>query len=187
LTFTAGLKFPLTNGNIIYSQQPLPMDYQSSLGTLDLITGVGYHTEAWQFVIAYQHPLRQNENKFVSTIYDTQNPLHEFQSTNGYLRKGDILFRASHPVELSERLNIIPGILPIYHLDDDEYLDSLNTYRIIEGSAGLTINATLFFDYKLGDRSKLGVNLGFPLLVREVRPDGLTRSFVLGVDYSLFF
>ncbi|MBX2901644.1 MAG: hypothetical protein KF775_18485 [Cyclobacteriaceae bacterium] len=41
-TLTAGAKIPLADGNKEKNNLPLPMDYQSSLGTFDLILGVGY-------------------------------------------------------------------------------------------------------------------------------------------------
>ena len=187
LSFTAGIKIPLTQGDAIYALKPLPMDYQSSLGTLDLITGISYKADSWQLVLAYQQPLIQNENKFIPFVWEVDSPLHEFQQTYGYQRKGDILMRFSYPLRLHDNLSFIPGLLPIYHLNEDEYLDTNNSYQAIEGSAGLTVNATLFFEYKLGEKSMFGLHLGFPLLVREVRPDGLTRSFVLGTEFNLAF
>ncbi|MEP6795831.1 MAG: hypothetical protein ABJB16_16000, partial [Saprospiraceae bacterium] len=40
LSFTAGLKIPLNNGGRFYTDEIVfPMDYQSSLGTVDLIAG----------------------------------------------------------------------------------------------------------------------------------------------------
>ena len=57
----------------------------------------------------------------------------------------------------------------------------------IEGSSGLTLNATVQAEIKSGQHNKLNLSLGFPLLVRKVRPDGLTRSFVMGVEYLIGF
>jgi hypothetical protein len=33
----------------------------------------------------------------------------------------------------------------------------------------------------------LAFSLGFPFVVREARPDGLTRSFVFGIGFSKIF
>jgi hypothetical protein len=60
-------------------------------------------------------------------------------------------------------------------------------YQEIEGSDGLTLNATCHFLLSVGEKSKLSFNIGFPLIVREARPDGLTRSFVAGVEYGVMF
>lgn len=62
LRFTLGAKIPLTDAGNSKNNLPLPMDYQSSLGTLDLIVGVGYEIKKIQLVAALQQPLTQNDN-----------------------------------------------------------------------------------------------------------------------------
>lgn len=42
IKFTLGAKIPLSTANKSNENLPLPMDYQSSLGTYDLIFGIGY-------------------------------------------------------------------------------------------------------------------------------------------------
>ena len=44
--FTLGIKFPLNDGNKMKDGLPLPMDYQNSLGTTDLIAGFSYEIMA---------------------------------------------------------------------------------------------------------------------------------------------
>ena len=65
----AGTKIPGTNGNKKKYNLSLPMDYQSSLGTLDLILGVGYVIKKIQLVAALQQPLTQNRNEFIAENY----------------------------------------------------------------------------------------------------------------------
>lgn len=188
LTLTAGVKVPLTNGGDESEDAlPLPMDYQTSLGTLDLVTGIAYHTPTWQFVIAWQQPLSQNENQFDPLLWPEGSPLRNIQRTVGFTRKGDVLARISYPFGVNDQISITPSLLPILHLGEDEYLNTDNQISPIEGSGGLTLNAGMFFDIDLGEKSKLGISLGFPLVVREVRPDGLTRGFVLGAEYAINF
>lgn len=187
LTFTGGLKIPLTQGDAMYSLKPLPMDYQSSLGTLDLIVGIGYHAGDWQFILGYQQPLNQNENTFLPSAWEPTSPLQEFQPTNMYDRKGDLLLRVSYPMKVNDRFTFTPGLLPIFHVGEDEYTDMDGVVRSIEGSDGLTLNGTMFLDMTLGLASTLQFNIGFPFLVREARPDGLTRGYVLGIGYAVQF
>lgn len=181
-----GGKIPLSDGNRKENGLALPMDYQSSLGTFDLILGVGYKLAKWQFSLGWQQPLTQNNNAFVADSYPDDLPLRLFQSTNEYIRKGDLLLRISYQTALSERISFTPGILPIYHLGDDEFTN-LNGKQIINGSAGLTLNANLYFHYKASNRSGFELSLASPLVVRAVRPEGLTRSFVAGIQYLYSF
>jgi hypothetical protein len=183
---TSGLKIPLNRANKIYKDDlMLPMDYQSSLGTLDLITAVSYHPSAWQFTLGWQQPLDQNENEFFPAA-DLDLPFKEFRGTNGFQRKADFLLRLGKTISPNENFKITPALLAIYHVNDD-WARSLDVYKPISGSKGLTLNATLFLDIKLKGSGKLEFNIGFPLVVREIRPEGLTRSFVAGCTYSADF
>jgi hypothetical protein len=186
-TITGGVKIPLTDGNKLKDDKPLPMDYQSSLGTTDLVLGLGYRLEKWQWVLALQQPLTQNENAYFPSIYGPGSPLGDFQATNQFERKGDLLLRVSYPISLRENIMFTPGLLPIYHLGEDEYTDMDGTVQTIEGSEGLTLNATLFMDIALSLSSSLELNVGFPFIVRESRPDGLTRGYVMGAEYAIRF
>ncbi|MBL7830240.1 MAG: hypothetical protein JNK41_04370, partial [Saprospiraceae bacterium] len=47
---TVGAKIPLANGNKLKNNLALPMDYQSSLGTTDLIIGLSYQIKNLQLV-----------------------------------------------------------------------------------------------------------------------------------------
>jgi hypothetical protein len=67
LKLTLGAKLPLSNANKTYENLPLPMDYQASLGTFDLIFGIGYEIKKIQLVVAIQQPLTQNYNQFIAT------------------------------------------------------------------------------------------------------------------------
>lgn len=186
-TFTAGAKIPLLDGNKSMKGLALPMDYQSSLGTFDLILGAGYKFRKLQTVIAYQQPLTQNSNSFLATEYPSDSPLSDFQSTNQFHRKGDILIRASYPIQATKRMAITPSLLPIYHLGNDTYIDEFNFAHEIEGSNGLTLNANLYVDFAIGNTAMLQLNLGTPFVVRETRPDGLTRSLIVNLEYAVKF
>jgi hypothetical protein len=186
-SLTAGVKIPLSKADRELDGLPLPMDYQSSLGTFDLLAGIRYNSQKWQMALAVQIPLAQNENHFFPGLYDPLSPLFGIQATNEFERQADILFHISRAFDLSDKLTLTPGLLPIYHLSEDHFTDIDGVKQSIDGSEGMTLNATIYFDYKIGDSGSLEFNLGFPLVVRDVRPDGLTRSFVFGVGYNYTF
>jgi len=185
--FTLGAKIPLADASKTNDNLPLPMDYQPSLGTFDLIFGVGLEINKIQFVAAIQQPLTQNNNQFISANYPINSELRTFQSTNKFERSGDVLLRVSYPVSLTSKLNFTPSILPIYHFANDKYTDEFNVKRDIKGSSGLTLNANAFFDYQINSRNIIQLNLGLPLVIRDSRPDGLTRSFIMNLEYRIKF
>ena len=186
-TFTAGVKIPFTNGNLQRSNRALPLDFQPSLGTFDFIAGASWEHQRFRVTAAIQQPLTQNKNTFLSTDYDSSSVLSGFQSTKGFERKGDVLLRVVYGQPLGKRWTISPGLLGIYHLGEDTYETSSGIRTSINGSSGLTLNGTLFIQYSLTERQKLELSAGTPFVVRESRPDGLTRSIVLGLEYKLLF
>ncbi len=185
--FSAGVKVPLSDGNRMANGRPLPMDYQSSLGTTDLLLAAGYIIKNFHLGLVLQQPVAQNSNTFLSTVYPTDEKLSEFQSTNGYKRRGDLLLRVAYPLAITDRLTLTPGVLPIYHLGEDSYTSRVGETRSIEGSSGLTVNGNFFLSYDFPAAGSLELSAGAPLVNRKVRPDGLTRSFMIGLEYRIAF
>lgn len=187
LYLTTGVKFPLMSANNTLDGLPLPMDYQSSLGTYDLILGMQYKKDNWQFVGIWQQPFIQNQNEFNPALYSEDSPLSSFVNTNGFIRSGDLILRVSYLYKISEKLAFTPSVLPIYHLGEDQFVNDLGQEQYIEGSSGLTVNLNGYLRYTLSQRQKVEFSIGFPLTVRDVRPDGTTRSFVAGLEYRVDF
>ncbi len=187
LKFSAGAKVPLTNGNKMENEISLPMDYQASLGTFDMILGVGFKIKDIQLIAALQQPLSQNSNQFVAENYPIDSPLRDFQTTHKFKRSGDVLLRASYPIELGDKFKITPSLLPIYHLTNDQYTDGLGVENEIVGSQGLTLNGNAYFDYAINQKSDLQLSIAMPFIIRDARPDGLTRSFVANLEYRFKF
>ncbi len=185
-TLSAGLKIPLTDGNTTKDNLPLPMDYQSSLGTFDLILGASYKLKTINLSIAYQQPLSQNSNTFLA-FTDQPNSDTFFFTTNNFKRAGDIMLRVSYPIKASDKFKITPSLLPIYHLANDTYTSITGQEVNIENSKGLTLNFNAYFDYRLNDKNNLQLSLGVPTVVRGARPDGLTRLFIANLEYAIRF
>ena len=186
-TVTLGFKVPLSDANRQEDGRALPMDYQSSLGTFDLVLGFGYNIGSLQLVAALQQPLTQNNNEFFAEDYPLSSPLRQFQSTNQFVRSGDVLLRASYPINFGKKFRLTPSLLPIYHLANDKYTNQDDIQVEIEGSQGLTLNWNVYLDYELANDQALQLNVGSPFIVRDARPDGLTRSFVASLEYRIKF
>ena len=127
------------------------------------------------------------DNGFLSEDYPQDSKLRKFQSTNKFKRSGDVMLRVSRQVELNDKLIFTPSILPIYHISNDKYTSPIGLESEIEGSNGLTLNGNIYFDYNLSSTNAVQLNFGAPLVVRDIRPDGLTRSFIVNFEYSVKF
>lgn len=180
-----GLKIPFNSSNLKINDQPLPMEYQSSLGTLDAILGLNYTLNKWDFNGALQIPLVNfNKNSYFKEYSDSV----DFSSTNLFDRKADALFRATYTISTTkQKFSFKPNVLFLYHLGEDSYENIYGKRQNIMGSDGLTINGNIITTYNLNNKSSLELSLATPFVVREVRPDGLTRKFTAGLMYKMSF
>ncbi len=186
---TAGTKLPLNQANLKSDGRSLPMQYQSSLGTIDLITGLALSNDKWQFAAGWQQPLTgANGNNFLP-VYFSNKEADQYIPSNDFNRKADVLLRGLYRHRLNDRLDLKTGLLAIYHLGEDTYIDGNISNRPISiaGSRGLTLNASVAGWYVLNKKMKIGITAAVPLVVRNVRPDGLTRSFVVSPELSWSF
>ena len=172
-----GIKFPLNNADNKSNGTSLPLAYQSTLETTDLIVGYATQSKTWSFAAAAQIPLSQNNsNSFITPITE---PLKNYVSTRQLNRKADVLLRATKKFETSKSLVFRASGLIIYHLGNDSYTDLSNTQIEIKESDGITFNINGGVNYKLSSKLSLDLLIGIPLVVRTIRPDGLTRSLVI--------
>jgi len=177
-------KLPLKKSSMEKNGMSLPMVYQSSLGTVDLITGVSFMNREWMFSLGWQQPLTgENNNHFLPAYWDSPEA-EAYPPSNEFNRKGDVLVRMSYSLGISPVLLLQGGLLNIYHLGEDTFVDpaSANQRMAIKGSKGLTMNVTGSAWLTVSSSVKVGVTAGIPFVVRDIRPDGLTRSFVISPE-----
>jgi hypothetical protein len=180
-----GVKFPFTASNLKINGYSLPLDYQSSLGTVDAFVGTNLHYKQWDFNAALQIPVvNLNKNSYFVEYSGTT----DFPSTNLFERKPDALLRATYMVTVPKsKFSFKPNVLFIYHLGEDSYENIFGQRESIKGSDGLTVNGNLLSTYHINKQNQLELSIASPFVVREVRPDGLTRSLVLGLQYQYSF
>lgn len=187
-SFVAGVKLPFDGADIVEDGIHLPMPYQTSLGTTDLVLAINYNRKSFGATLALQQPLKtQNENKFLPGDYPAQPLTLKYWPSNKFERKGDLVGRVSWNFKTGERFSIRPSLLGIYHLANDTYADDNKMRRPIYNSTGLTLNGNVFFDYRLKNGNGFELSLGTPFIVRDQRPDGLTREFVASLEYQFSF
>lgn len=187
-----GVKVNSGDANTQANNRPLPMPYQTTLGTTDLLLGLTYRRGRFSGAVAYQHVLVQdNRNGFFRSAWAGSADSTAAASYFGSLaleRANDAVVRVQYAVPVGD-LILQPGLLVITHLGKDTQLNFADpSQRVaINGSDGLTLNLTVDARYKLNDRWAIEAAFGSPLVVREVRPDGLTRSMVVNLGVRCAF
>ncbi len=183
---TGGVKIPMNDGNKTLDGNALPMNYQTSLGTVDLLLGFGYTLRRFSIMAGYQQPLTQNKNQFLANDYAPDDPENKYFSTRNYHRAADAMLRLSYIAVQSRKINLVTSLLPIYHILHDSYEDPDGKRVTLSGSQGLTLNVNVILKYHITNRQSLELNLGAPALARSVRPDGLSK-FAIAAGYIISF
>ena len=178
-----GAKFPFTQSNFKINGFSLPMDYQASLGTFDALAGLNYVYASLSLSASVQYPIVNiNKNSYIAEFSGTD----DFNTTNLFERKPDALLKAEYNYNKGS-FNIRPSALFIYHLGEDTYEDIFGNRQDINGSEGLTVNGALELTYSADNRNSIELLAATPFVVREERPDGLTRGLVLTISYNYKF
>jgi hypothetical protein len=186
----AGIKFPLSQSNLKENGKPLPMQYQSSLGTIDAILGLSVINKKWHFSAGYQQPLSgSNSNGFLPIYWQDNSDAAKYPSTSNLKRKADMLLRGTYQFVVNKKFQLSAGLLGIYHLGRDTYINTSvsNQPIAINGSDGLTLNLNASVKWALSKSIQIGFLTGTPLIARDIRPDGLTRSIVISPEVSWSF
>ena len=179
LTGLIGGRLKTNNSNFSFDNQPLPMAYQTGLGTYDIILGSQYTRAKWNLYIAYQHPFGRNASKYLVPEYETNQDKHYFESA--YLKRGDDLYlRAQYNISLKKHNSIKINLLTIYRIQKSE-INNNNEIIILDGSNGLTVNPGIIYSKQLKNNRELSFLLAFPIIDRAYRADGLTRNIVFGL------
>jgi hypothetical protein len=172
------------------SLRSLPMPYQTSLGTKDLLMGLNYRNRHFTVGVAYQLVVADdNSNGFTHENWQDVPEAQGYFESSGLMRADDAVARIQYAFKIS-RLVIQPGLLAIYHVGPDLRQITLASTpeRIsVDGSQGLTLNITADARYPIGDHWSLEASFGTPVITRDVRPDGLTRSMVLNAGLAYRF
>lgn len=184
-----GFKIPFTAANAKNANgKPLPLDYQPSIGTYDFIGGINYIVnQRLELDVAVQAPVVQvNRNTFFPDEYSDIR-VNEFAPTNNFRRKADVLLRTGYYIPLGSTVTIKPNLLGIYHLGRDTYENRFGKITSIQHSEGLTLNAGIVISKQFKNATQFEFIAATPFVVREIRPDGLTREAAFSLQYSISF
>ena len=185
-SLTAGVRWPPTSGNQLRKNEPLPMAYQPSQGTNDVVVGITYRYDAWYISAGWQHNLGANGNEYVDSLRTYATDV-QFYDSRHIDRGDDVLLRIERLIHRQKKASYIVGILPIYRLQEATIATRTGERIPVDGSSGLTINLNAGLAQSFGDHGKMKLLVGVPAITRHVRPDGLTGTFVIScsLDWNL--
>ncbi len=181
-----GRKRPLSEGLV------LPMYYQVSLGSWDVVAGASLINEKWLFAIGYQDALTANNNTFeqdewLPPVYPSEGYVRSYDEATKLKRGTDIMLRVERNFRFA-RYNVFVGLLPIFRINKDRILDKdTNEYIKLEGTTGMALSALFGAGYNFNINNSLKFTFGQKITQREVNPDGLTRTNVMIIAYLFRF
>lgn len=183
---SSGARHPLSEGKV------LPMYYQTSLGSYDIIAGGSLISSKWLLATGIQAALTANNNTFKwgdwnPPVYPNQEYVQEYDRATKLKRGADVMLRVERNFRFSNfSFNI--GALAIYRITKDQIQD-LNTaeYVKLDNTTGLAFTLLNSFTYQFDTSNSLKIAYGHKITDREVNPDGLTRKNVLIIAYGFRF
>ncbi|MBB3698838.1 hypothetical protein KMW28_09335 [Flammeovirga yaeyamensis] len=180
-----GGKIPTNDANLELDGRPLPMFYQTSLGTYDALIGVSFYTKNWHFSVGYQHPLNALDNHEYDPFYWRDHPradwiANRYESTRHLDRKMDVSARLKYTIKTS-KWSIAPSVLGIYKLEKG-YVESIeNGNYLVDGSEGLTINTLIEGSYYFSPHLSITLLGAYAAQQRPKNPDALNRDYVFNL------
>lgn len=171
-------KIATGNANKKIDGDALPMVYQQSSGTNDVITSINWNHKTWLFAVGYQHAFNTTENEFFASDFPEESDAFQYHSSAFLKRGDDMMLRAEKRFKGKGKSSYRAGALPVIRIQADE-IKVNGVYEEIANSTGLTLNLYTSWRYQFNDQFYSELQLAAPPIVREVRADGTTRSFLL--------
>lgn len=200
LNATLGMKIPSNDANMkdSGSKNPaaeglsLPMYYQTSLGSYDLVAGASLINSKWLIATGIQMALTANNNEFwrgewQSPVYPDFEYVLTYDNATHLKRGTDVMLRIERSFRFANySFNV--GLLPIYRITMDRIADrDTGEYMKLEGTTGLAMTFLTNFTYNFDVTNSIKVSYGHKITDRDVNPDGLTRKQVFIVAYGFRF
>lgn len=196
VNLSVGAKIPTNNSDQKTSEgNALPMYYQTSLGTYDLIAGLSVINRKWLLATGIQIPLNQNKNNFdwhrwVDNDPDELAYVQRYANATDLRRGIDVMLRVERNFRLN-RFNLSLGLLPIYRVKADEitnFTGARTSFDLAGHEArGLALSGIITTGYNFNVRSGIKLLVGHKIVQRDFSPDGLTREFVSSFTYIYRF
>jgi hypothetical protein len=196
LNLSFGAKIPSNHSDLIAADgNALPMYYQTSLGTFDLIAGISFINRKWLFATGIQIPLNNNNNQFDWHRWQTDDAdeflyVMEYPNSTELKRGTDVMVRVERNFRLN-RFNFSAGLLPIYRIVADRVTnfagDRTSSNAAGDVAKGLAMSWIATAGYSFNVRTGVKLLVGHKITQRAYSPDGLTRELVTSFTYFYRF
>jgi len=190
INLSLGGKIPSNHSDKSIDGLPLPMYYQTSLGTYDIISGISLINRKWLFATGIQIPLNKNRNEFLWGNWSSSDidadEIQEYPKSKSLLRGIDVMFRVERNFRFS-KFNFSIGLLPIYRITNDEITNAIGEREKPVGAHGLALSGISTVGYNFNVRSGIKLLVGHKIVQRKENPDGLTRELVTSITYNYRF
>jgi hypothetical protein len=178
-----GMKIPLTNSNDKAGKLNLPMMYQTSLGTFDIISGINSSISNGNIFIGIQHPiLSVNRNQFYGYLF----PFEDYEGSALLKRGTDIYCSIKWDFPFwNRKIKIVPQAELLQRVNNDK-IQSTNQSSLIKANRhnyGLTGNGIINIDYRF--KSSQSIRFFFGKSIVKKRVDGLDRTSSAGIQFFL--
>lgn len=167
----------------------LPMYYQTTLGSFDVVAGVSFLSKNWLFAVGYQQALTSNENDFTYgewVNFPNKDYLGKYHVGVGLRRGTDVMFRAERNFRFSN-YSFNFGVLPIYRITEDQGIIRTGEGDGVPNTTGLALSVLGGVTYHLNVSNTFKLLYGYKITDRETNPDGLTRDWVFNATYEVRF
>ncbi len=185
LVMTLGTRLKTNDSDKTEDGRPLPMAFQTSLGTNDILAGLTATWIDWHFSLGYQHPFTRNNNGFLRNTWPDNPEAQEYFESSHFKRGDDVALRVEKKFR-KDRFDIFVGVLGLYRIEKDEIIRE-GVREKLANSAAPTININGSIIYRLSPKINLRATYGNPIVWRKSRADGLERvfSFTSGLEIRL--
>jgi hypothetical protein len=181
-SFLIAAKLPPNESNKTVDGKGVPMVYQTSLGTYAVALGANFFYRKWQLGLGYINPFGSNRNYFYHSEWPGNEDALEYTQMQDLQRGDDAMLRLNRFFYAkTNRFNA--GLLALFRLQKDVVTQGEERVAL-DNSDGLTLNINLGYQRMLKNNDAITVSFAAPLITREVRVDGLTRTFVLMFTYA---
>ncbi|MBV6647389.1 MAG: hypothetical protein KI790_18165, partial [Cyclobacteriaceae bacterium] len=187
---TIGGKIP-TNDSDLKAENgfTLPMYYQTSLGSYDIVAGMSVLTKNWLFAVGYQQALTSNKNDFTWgewVRFADREYLSKYDVGIGLRRGTDVMLRAERNFRFTN-YSFNFGALGIYRITKDRGIIRTRENGGVPEITGLALSVLAGFTYHLNVSNSVKFIYGYKLDDRATNPDGLTRDDVITATYQVKF
>lgn len=200
INFSLGMKTFLNTQDLTSADGlPLPMYYQTSLGTTDFITGISLISKKWLFATGWQKVIvgsnsgnggTANNNKFWWKPWEGHERWNEaanYPESFWLRRRADIMFRVQRNFSFS-KWSFFVGTLTIWRpKKDDWWHPSWGWWVTAPGSDGMAHNLLFGGGFNINTKSSIKISNAIRLQRRDHNPDGLSREYVNTISYQYTF